>query len=168
VKPEDPLRGITLVTLTCSVDESEDLKNKIVFEMKRLAQEGPTPMELRNCIAADKQERETAQKTNSFWLQALSTQYSSPRYSPPAKNVEDAFQEMESARDELYRSMDAEQMRDCFAAIYDGLQFERRTEVTLMPLPTWRRILKWTAATAAAAAAVGMITLVVARRRTIR
>ncbi|CAM9215205.1 unnamed protein product [Phaeothamnion confervicola] len=149
----DPLTGTLSVSLTCRPGDAAEIRGHVVEEVRRLQAEGPTETEVKNAVQADRRDRETQMRTNSFWLGALALQYHSPRYNC---DIAEAFDSTMLIRRELYRTMDPPMLQEGFQRFFGDCS--RRTEVTLLPRARWRSAAKWGIVAAVGAVAVVSIT----------
>lgn len=56
------------ITLSCEPQELPLLQSTTMSELKKLQEEGPRPEEIRGAVEADRRDRETAERTNAYWL----------------------------------------------------------------------------------------------------
>lgn len=59
------------ITLSCEPQELPLLQATTMSELTKLQREGPREEEIKGAVEAYRRDRETAQRTNSYWLHRL-------------------------------------------------------------------------------------------------
>ncbi|CAM9682109.1 unnamed protein product, partial [Discosporangium mesarthrocarpum] len=160
VNESDPLPGMVTVSLTCNPEDVSLLHAKTLEELERLQEVGPSSEEIQGAIEADRRDRETAERTNTYWLNMVSMQYLSPRYKG---DIAETYEEIQDCRVEVYALLTPESLREAFLFFFGDR--ERRTEVSLMPQPRWRVLGRYISYGALVAMAAAGIVVVMRSRR---
>lgn len=66
--PGGSVRGVPQITLSCEPQELPLLRATTLSEIKRLQDSGPREDEIKGAVEADRRDRETAERTNAYWL----------------------------------------------------------------------------------------------------
>ncbi|CAM9595638.1 unnamed protein product [Ascophyllum nodosum] len=158
--PDQPLQGTVMITLSCEPQELPMLQETALSELRKLQREGPREDEIRGALEADRRDRETAERTNSYWLNSVSMQYQSPRYEG---DVTKCYEQLVRCRKDVRASLSRETLRQAYIHFFGDLQ--RRTEVSLLPLRRWVTVGRYAAVGAFAAGIVAAGALVVIRAK---
>ncbi|CAM9691194.1 unnamed protein product [Scytosiphon promiscuus] len=160
LRPDQPLPGTVMITLSCEPQELPLLRATTLSELKRLQELGPREDEIKGAVEADRRDRETAERTNAYWLHTLSMQYQSPRYQG---DIGKAYSQLVSCRSEVRASLSPETLREAYVHFFGDLQ--RRTEVSLLPQRRWKTAGRYAAMGALVAGVLGAGAMAVTHSR---
>mmetsp|Transcript_2475 Transcript_2475/g.5962 ORF Transcript_2475/g.5962 Transcript_2475/m.5962 type:complete len:1024 (+) Transcript_2475:179-3250(+) len=124
-----PLEGTAGISFTCHPRDVSQLVKSVFAELEALRAEGPTLQDVMTRVEISRREHETSTKYNTWWVERISSAYSSRHAS--SGGIDETLTKIEGLRQRVLESLSPEELQGAYRRHFGDLS--RYTVVTLRP-----------------------------------